>query len=95
MIEYVLWVSALNNGGEFPVDAFLGDPLDVDSGFQVETTSEPVDDPRVRRALALAIDREAIVGKILRGGQTPAYSVVPPLFPGYESQRFTDRETPK
>jgi oligopeptide transport system substrate-binding protein len=35
-------------------------------------------DVRVRQALAMAVDREFIVRKLLRGGQTPAYSFVPP-----------------
>lgn len=34
-------------------------------------------DPRVRRALSLLIDREFIAEKILRGTQLPAYSLVP------------------
>jgi oligopeptide transport system substrate-binding protein len=40
-------------------------------------------DRRVRRALALALDREAIVDKILRTGETPAYGIMPPVAPGY------------
>ncbi|MEM7021620.1 MAG: peptide ABC transporter substrate-binding protein [Pseudomonadota bacterium] len=32
-------------------------------------------DPRVRRALSLAIDRDAIVDRILQGGQRPAYNL--------------------
>jgi oligopeptide transport system substrate-binding protein len=40
-------------------------------------------DPRIRRALALAIDRRAIVEKILRGGQTPADTFTPPGLEGY------------
>jgi oligopeptide transport system substrate-binding protein len=39
--------------------------------------------PRVRRALALAVDRAAIVEKILRGGQLPAYAFTPPGTAGY------------
>ena len=40
-------------------------------------------DPRVRQALALTIDREAIVKNILRGGQIPATGLTPPGIAGY------------
>ncbi len=40
-------------------------------------------DPRIRRALALAVDRRAIVERILRGGQTPAGAFTPPGLDGY------------
>ena len=56
--------------------------------YSFNTKRKPFDDPRVRRALALAIDRETICDKILKGGQTPAYSIVPPSLAGYRSQRF-------
>jgi oligopeptide transport system substrate-binding protein len=42
------------------------------------TRRPPLDDPRVRRALALAIDRQKIVDRVLRGGQPPAGRMVPP-----------------
>jgi oligopeptide transport system substrate-binding protein len=35
-------------------------------------------DVRVRQALSMAIDREFIVDKLFRGGQTAAYSTIPP-----------------
>jgi oligopeptide transport system substrate-binding protein len=41
-------------------------------------------DVRVRQALSMAIDRDFIAGKLLRGGQTPAYSLIPPNAPGYD-----------
>ncbi len=41
-------------------------------------------DVRVRQAISMAIDREFITEKLLRGGQTPAYSYVPPGMVGYE-----------
>lgn len=44
----------------------------------------PLDDLRVRRALALAIDRRALVEGVLKGGQRPAQSLVPPGLGGYQ-----------
>lgn len=38
----------------------------------------PLDDPRIRKALSLAINRKAIVEKVTQGGQQPAYSFIPP-----------------
>jgi len=38
----------------------------------------PMNDPRVRRALSLAIQRDAIVNSITNAGETPAFSWVPP-----------------
>lgn len=42
-------------------------------------------DKRVRRALSEAIDREFLTGKLLRAGQAPAYSFVPPGIASYET----------
>jgi len=41
-------------------------------------------DARVRRALALAIDRAAITRDVLRGGQAPANALTPPGLGGYQ-----------
>lgn len=41
-------------------------------------------DARVRRALALAIDRTAITRDVLRGGQAPAHALTPPGLGGYQ-----------
>ncbi len=43
----------------------------------------PFDNLAVRTALSLGIDREIIVDKVTRGGETAAYSLVPPGMPGY------------
>jgi oligopeptide transport system substrate-binding protein len=43
----------------------------------------PFDDVRVRRAIALAVNREKIASEILRAGEQPAYSLVPPGTAGY------------
>lgn len=51
--------------------------------YRLNTRRPPLNDVRVRRALALAVDREAIVSKILRGGQRPAHALTPPGTAGY------------
>lgn len=52
--------------------------------YRINTRRPPLDDKRVRRALALAIDRQTIVSEVLRLGELPALHLVPPGVPGYE-----------
>ena len=49
-------------------------------------------DARLRRAFALAIDRDAIVTKILRGGQTAATALTPPGLAGYTPPAIVTRD---
>ena len=51
------------------------------------TTRPPFNDPQVRHAFVLAIDRKAIVEKVLRGGQRPARGIVPYNVPGARPDR--------
>lgn len=67
---------------------FHGVPTLTVEYYSFNVKTKPFDDEKVRRALALAIDREVIVSKILKGGQIPAYSIVPPGLAGYQSQEF-------
>ena len=53
--------------------------------YRVNTTRAPFDDPRVRRALALTIDRRLVCEKIMKAGQPPAFAFVPPGLAGYTS----------
>jgi len=54
--------------------------------YRVNTTRAPFDDVRVRRALAMAVDREAICTHVLETGQTPAHFLTPPDVAGYTAQ---------
>jgi oligopeptide transport system substrate-binding protein len=53
--------------------------------YRLNVTRPPLDDKRVRQALHLAIDKQAIVTHITRSGQIPASHLVPPGLPGYAS----------
>lgn len=54
--------------------------------YRFNVGRKPFDDVRVRRALALAVDREALVKFVTRANETPAYHIVPPDLAGYTSQ---------
>jgi len=52
--------------------------------YRINCTRRPFSDARVRRALVLAIDRRAIIERGARGGQKPAFTLVPA---GYEAYK--------
>lgn len=51
--------------------------------LRVNVTRPPLDDVRVRRALALAVDRRTLCSAILQKGEPPSWSLTPPGLPGY------------
>ena len=51
--------------------------------FRLNLRRPPFGDDRVRRALSQAVDRAAIVEKILHGGQRAATAITPPGLAGY------------
>jgi len=51
--------------------------------YILNVTRPPLNDPRVRRALAMAIDRDRIVRFVTRGGEEPALCFTPPGTAGY------------
>jgi oligopeptide transport system substrate-binding protein len=46
--------------------------------YGFNTRKPPLNDPRVRRALSISLDRDLIARQVAQGGQQPAYSFVPP-----------------
>ncbi len=52
-------------------------PQDGTYYYSFNTAVKPLDDIRVRKALSLAIDRQAIVDTVTKGGQVPAHSMIP------------------
>ena len=47
--------------------------------YAVNVRRAPLADVRVRQALSMAVDREAITDRLLQTGEVPAYSFVPPV----------------
>lgn len=62
------------------------DPYHTSYFYRFNVQRKPFDDVRVRRALALAIDRERIVKDVTLAGETPATHIVPPNLLGYVSR---------
>jgi oligopeptide transport system substrate-binding protein len=59
------------------------DPYLATYFYRLNVRRAPFTDARVRRALGLAIDREAIVARVLQGGERPAHAFTPPGTAGY------------
>lgn len=62
------------------------DPLTQANFLRFNTTRPPLDDPRIRRALALAIDRDTFARTILQSTRAPAFSLTPPNLAGYTAR---------
>jgi oligopeptide transport system substrate-binding protein len=61
-------------------------PLHETRYLALNTQHAPLDDVRVRQALAFALDRDALVDHVLLGGQTPARHFVPEGLGGFASR---------
>ncbi len=59
-------------------DAFHQDAYYCTIFYRLNTTRPPLSDLRVRRALSLAVDRETLVSRVVRGAGKPATSFTPP-----------------
>lgn len=52
--------------------------------YRLNISHPPLDNPKVRRALALAVDRESLIRNVLRGSQRPAVGYTPTSGKGYQ-----------
>jgi oligopeptide transport system substrate-binding protein len=69
-------------------DAVHTTPAYIISFVSLNLSLPKFKDARVRRALAMSIDREMITERVLGLGEAPAYSIVPPLIQGYAGSEF-------
>jgi oligopeptide transport system substrate-binding protein len=70
------------------------DPYEGIYFYMLNVTRPPLNDVKVRRALAMAVDRESLVRYVVRGGQLPAHSFVPPDTGGYTSRASIPTDVP-
>lgn len=68
-----------NNPDVLRIAPYLGTYL-----YRINTKLEHLKDPRVRKALAMTIDRDTLIRTVLHGLQTPAYAITPPGLLGYQ-----------
>ncbi len=69
--------------GELHMDTYLGTYY-----YQLNTTRPGLDDVRVRKALAMAIDRRTLIETVMRGVNIPAWTMTPPGTLGYEPPKL-------
>lgn len=62
--------------------------------YRVNVTKPPLNDARVRRALAMAIDREQIVTRVMKGGQQPNGHLTPPDIAGFTARAGIPTDIP-
>jgi oligopeptide transport system substrate-binding protein len=93
----------LDTNYQFPVDqlAFLREKLDGQvrtapylaiEYYALNSQKPPFDDPRVRHALSLAIDRDFLANQIWGGAAVPAYRLTPPGLSNYTPPKIADAE---
>lgn len=62
-------------------------PISAIYWYVINTTDPTMANVNIRKALALAVDRQNIVDNITKGGQVPALGYVPNVIPGFEEDR--------
>ena len=76
---YTLAPEMIRYAKEHAPESLRQEPYFASYFLRCSFESKKMQDLRVRRALALSIDRQAIIDKILQGGQNAAYSITPPI----------------
>ena len=81
-LDQIKWLRE-NLQDELKIGPYLGTYF-----FGYNLTRPPFkDNPKLRKALTLAIDRDIITGKITGTGKKPVYGIVPPGIAGYDNYR--------
>ncbi len=71
------------------------EPFTATYFYRMNVTRPPLNDPRVRLALAMAVDRESICNEVLFGAFVPARALTPPGIGGYTPEAGIDYDLEK
>jgi oligopeptide transport system substrate-binding protein len=63
--------------------------------YRFNVTKPPLNDVRVRRALAMTINRRQLVDRVTKGGQEPAFNLSPPDIAGYTARARLKEDIPE
>lgn len=84
-------IPQLKDSGDLVIKAIAGTYW-----YKFNTEAKPLDNANIRKALAYAINRKAIVENITQGGQIPAMAAVPPsMIAENETGYFKDNDVEK
>ncbi len=77
-------LGAIKEGRSPLAREYVPNPRMAVSYLAFNAKQPPFDDPKVRQALAMTVDRERINDVLLFGTQRPADGILPPEMPGYD-----------
>lgn len=81
-LERIPWYRE-NRAEQMRIEPYVGTYF-----YRLNTQLPELSDVRVRRALALSINREKLIATVLNGIYTPAFAVTPPGLLGYQPPRM-------
>lgn len=58
--------------------------------YEFNTKEAPFNNAKIRKAFAMAIDRQSLIDNVTKAGQTPAFGFVPTSIAGLNNQSFRD-----
>jgi oligopeptide transport system substrate-binding protein len=94
-ITYALPISKLDEYRQDAPQKLRVDPFLQTFYLRFNVQRPPFGDPRVRRALSLAINRDIIAKRVLSGAYRPAHSFTPPDCGGYTAVARVDLDVPQ
>ncbi|WP_420069130.1 peptide ABC transporter substrate-binding protein [Rarispira pelagica] len=75
-------------------DDYIKNPQLATYYYIFNNTKKPFDDPRVRKALSMAVNRQELVERVTQAGQITAYGIVPPMT-GYKGVKGLGEDVEK